>query len=286
MNKWLLFYGFLVSLLTIIMSGCNLEKEVEITLPDYESQLVLECYLEPGKPYNALLTRSDSYFAAVATSGADLLNYYQGLLVQDAQVEISVNGKKTILENNLLFDPASFRFSNYSASESVPFDYENTFELRVITADGRTIVANTSILKPVSLDSVVYEFGETSPDSARVLTYFSDNSDEKNYYRRMIHRNTLDSIPDQDFVADDRFVDGQVVFGTGYDYGKGEKVINTLYHIDKAYYDFINSVANAIVSNGNPFAQPGEIQSNLGGDAEAIGVFTGLSYVRDTLLIK
>lgn len=276
---------FLAALL-VGAAGCNLEKEVDLSLPEYDSQLVLECYLEAGKPFSALLTRSDSYFAPVATTGNDLLQYYQGLLVEDARVEIVHLGDTIVLKNELVLDPVQFRFSNYSSSILVPEDYEHPFELRVITPDGRTITGSTRLLVPVPLDSVVYQFGAVVTDSARILTYFSDPSDEKNYYRRMLHRNSLDSLADQDFATDDRFVEGQVVFGTGYDYGKGERVINTLFHIDRAYYEYYNSLVNALVSNGNPFAQPGEIQSNLGGTADALGIFTGLSYVRDTLLIQ
>jgi hypothetical protein len=275
----------LVSLL-VFLQACNLEREVEIDLPDYESQLVLECYLEPGKPFTALLTRSDDYFAPVASSVDNLIEYYQGLLEQDAMVRIRYQGNTYELANTLFLDPKTFRFANYVSDELVPKDYQNEFELEVTTSDGRTITSRTMLLEPIPIDSVVYEFSEASPDSARILTYFTDISDERNYVRRMLHRNTLDSLPDQDFVTDDRFVEERVVFGSGYDYGRGEQVINTLFHVDEAYYEYLESVFNSISSNGNPFAQPGVIVSNLEGTADAIGIFTGLSYVRDTLLIE
>jgi hypothetical protein len=275
-----------MGLLLLGFSSCNLEKEVEIDLPDYESQLVLECYLEPGQPFTALLTRSDGYFAPISTSIDNLLEYYQGLLEQDAVVLIRHQGQTYELENSLYFDPNSFRFANYVAKELVPEDYSNPFELEVRTQDGQTIRSSTVLLQPIPIDSVVYEFAEESPDSARILTYFTDNPDEQNFVRRMLHRNTLDSLPDQDFATDDRFVEERVVFGSGYDYGKGERVINTLYHIDEAYYNYLESIFNSISSNGNPFAQPGVILSNLEGTADAIGIFTGLSYDRDTTLIE
>ena len=47
-------------------TACNLEKEVEIVLPAYERQYVVECYLEPGKPFNLLLTKSSSYFDSIS----------------------------------------------------------------------------------------------------------------------------------------------------------------------------------------------------------------------------
>jgi hypothetical protein len=58
-----------------------------------------------------------------------------------------------------------------------------------------------------------------------------------------------------------------------------------LFHIDDDYYRWLQSVALASASNGNPFGQPGTLQSNLEGSEEALGIFTGLSYVRDTVIV-
>ena len=64
---------------------------------------------------------------------------------------------------------------------------------------------------------------------------------------------------------------------------KGDTIISTLFHIDKAYYDFRESVQNAINSNGNPFGQPGVLKSNIEG---GLGIFTGLTFDRKTLIIE
>ena len=49
-------------LLLPLSVACNLEKEIEIELPEYGGQIALECCLEPGKPYRLTLTRSTAYF--------------------------------------------------------------------------------------------------------------------------------------------------------------------------------------------------------------------------------
>ncbi|WP_071530853.1 DUF4249 family protein [Pontibacter sp. BAB1700] len=54
-------YTLLLPLLFLLLS-CDMEQEVEIKLPPYESQLVVECYLEPGKPLRAVVLESVSYF--------------------------------------------------------------------------------------------------------------------------------------------------------------------------------------------------------------------------------
>lgn len=264
-----------------LYSSCNLEKEIDITLPSYESKIVVECYLEPGRPFQLLLSRSSSYFSPFDTSASDLL---QNLLVNDAEVSISHAGNRYDLENQLVLDAEASKLYNYYNEAIVPTDYDETFDLYIELPDGSTVTGETKLMPAVPLDSVVVQFNEDS--LARVLTYFTDIPDQRNYYRRMLHRNSLDSVALQDFTADDRFVEDAVVFGSAYDFEVGDTVFNTLYHIDRAYFDFLESLNNAVLSNGNPFGQPSPINSQLEGTARSTGIFTGLTYVRDSAIIQ
>lgn len=265
-----------------LLAGCNLEKEIEIELPAYESKIVVECYLEPGKPYQMLLSRSAAYFAPFDTSSGDLINK---LLVSGAKVSISHRGGTVELANQLVVDPDATKIYNYYNVQPVPANYNEDFTLLIELPDGTTITGETQILVPVPFDSIRVEFNE-SDSLARVLTYFTDIPDQSNYYRRMLHRHSLDTLALQDFTLDDRFVEDVVVFGTGYEFELGNTAINTLFHIDRSYYDFLESVSNAVQSNGNPFGQPSPIFSNLTGTARSTGIFTGLSYTRQETLIQ
>ena len=130
-------------------------------------------------------------------------------------------------------------------------------------------------------------FGEAQDTLARCLTYISDDPNTVDYYRRMLHHNSLDSIPNQDFTTNDDYVDDRtIVFGTGYEFKEGDTIYNTIFHIDRAYFDFWESTFHAINSNGNPFGQPSSIISNVQGDPEAIGIFTGLSYDRVMTVVE
>jgi hypothetical protein len=271
-----------VLILAYLAIACNLEKEVTIDLPEYESKYVLECYLEPGKPFQLLLSKSSPYFAPFDTATADLL---RNLLVNGAEVSISYGANRIDLPNQLVLDAEATKIYNYYNSTLVPAQYDEPFELLVTLPDGSTITAETRLLPIVPLDSVVVDFPEDDT-LARVLTYFTDLPDQQNYYRRMLHQNSLDSAAMQDFTLDDRFVEDAVVFGTGYEFEVGDTVINTLYHLDRAYFDFLESVNNAVTSNGNPFGQPSPINSRLEGTARSIGIFTGLSYVRDSVFVQ
>ncbi|HMQ59312.1 MAG TPA: DUF4249 domain-containing protein [Flavilitoribacter sp.] len=267
---------FLPIALAVMLAGCNLEKEVDIKLPETQERIVVECYLEPGAPINLLLTRSSGYFDPIPEDNLAFLNQ---TLVNGATVVIrSETGESYTLDNNLVFNQFTKKIFNYSSHLVAPIERGKTYSLEITLENGDLITASTSILPVVPIDSVVVEFNDTDT-LARVLTYLTDRPNEDNYYRRMIQHSSLDTIPDQDFTTDDRFVEDVIVFGTPYDYGRGDTVINTIFHIEKAYFDFLESVQLAIASNGNPFAQPSPIISNVQGP-NAMGIFTGLSYDR------
>ncbi len=269
----------------IIFTACgSLEKDVNLNLPVYDSQYVVECYLEPGQPFSLLLTRSVPYFEPFPE---DPLDFVEGILADSAEVIISHNGTDYVLDNGVFLNPFTSKFYNYYSSDLVPDDHDSDFSLKIITPGNKTITATTRILPVVPIDSVVVEFNENGDSLARVLTYLTDDPATEDYYRRMLHHNSLDSLPDQDFTTLDDYVDDNVlVFGSAYDYAAGDTVFTTIFHIDRAYFDFWESTFNAINANGNPFGQPSSIVSNLGGDANALGIFTGLSYDRVEVVVE
>lgn len=275
----------IASFFVAAIAACgSLEKEINLNLPEYEPQYVVECYLEPGQPYTLLLTKSSPYFEPFPT---DLEGFVENLLVDSAEVLIRHNGKTLQLVNGLVLNPLTKKIFNYSNSELVPADYDNEFELSITTPDGKHLSATTRILPVVPIDSVVVEFDEVKDSLARVLTYLTDDPNTEDYYRRMLHHGSLDSIPDQDFTTFDDFVDdNKIVFGTGFDFVEGDTVFTTIFHIDRAYFDFLESLQYAIDANGNPFGQPSSVISNVTGDANALGIFTGLSYDRKMVRIK
>ncbi|MCC6727462.1 MAG: DUF4249 domain-containing protein [Saprospiraceae bacterium] len=277
----LLWPSFIFLLFAFFITACgNLEKEINLDLPAYQPQYVVECYLEPGQPFTLLLTRSSAYFDPFPT---DPLAYVENILVDSAEVVITHNGVDYNLANTPFLNPSTLKVANYYSSQLVPEDFDNDFALKITLSNGQTITSTTRILPVVPIDSVVVEFDDVKDTLARCLTYLTDDPSTVDYYRRMIHQNSLvDSIPDQDFTTNDDYVDDKViVFGTGYDYKEGDTIYNTMFHIERAYFDFWNSTFNAINSNGNPFGQPSSIVSNVeSSDGRAVGIFTGLSYDR------
>jgi hypothetical protein len=91
MNKILIFI-FAIA----VFASCNLEKEIDLNLPEFESQLVVECYLEPGKPYRANIFQTTSYYAPTS----DLFNS----VVQNATVIITYQGVSVTLSPGIYVD--------------------------------------------------------------------------------------------------------------------------------------------------------------------------------------
>jgi hypothetical protein len=266
----------------LIFFTCNLEQEVEIDLPQYSPQIVVESYLSPGKPYSVLLTRSKPFFTEFNPGTIEsLLN---DLLENDADVSIRYKDKEIPLHNQLYYDGQAGLFSNYVSSETVPFDHETEFQLTVTLTDGTQIFGKTVVPESVLIDSIVVEYNKDS--LGRVLTYFTDPPTETNFYRRMLHLGTLDSVPEQDFLVEDDLSDSDVIaFGTGFEYENGDTLINSIFHLTEDYHAFLLSVELSIAANLDPITQPGRIFSNVTGNARPLGIFTGLSLTRDTTII-
>lgn len=285
--KYLSIASLLAAVLTVAACG-HLEKEIDLELPTYQSQYVVECYLEPGQNFRLALSRSVPYFEPFPENPA---NFVQSILVDSAEVSISHAGKEYVLKNeiDLAYLISAKKLYNYSSQEIVPADTNSDFFLKIKTPDGNLITAHTRLLPIVPIDSVVVEFDEKKDTLARTLVYLTDDPGLANYYRFLLHHNSLDSIPQQDFQVNDDFVDkGKLVFGTGFDFKEGDTIFNTAFHIDRAYFDFLESTFNAAGANGNPFGQPSAIISNLQSNAgvSVLGIFTGLSYDRVMTVVE
>lgn len=274
---------FFLCISSWLILACNLDQAIELKLPEYESRIAVEGYLKAGKPFGVLLTRSSGYFDPFNLNGNQLLT---DLLVEDAIVTIKQGEKVYELENKLTLDRFTGKVFNYYLDRAVPANYDEVFELEILTAVGDRITSSTQLLKPIEIDSVNIEFDPDDPALARVLTYFTDPPNETNYYRRMLHEGSLDSLAFQDFSTSDRVAENVVVFGTRYVFEVGDTIINTLFHVSEDYYNFLESVQGAAQANGNPFAQPSPIISNIESEIDAFGIFTTLNYDQRITKIK
>ena len=237
-SQYILPVFFTLSLLT----ACNLEKEIDLDLPEYNNQPVVECYLEPGQPFRLLLSQSNSFFAPFDTN---LVNFLENISIPGADVNIRYDGNTIHLQEGTYIDPVNFKVFNYASDQDVPEDYSGPFTLEIVLSDGSFIEGTTTILPVIPIDSVVIQFPDTGNPRdtlARVLTYLTDpDPSTENFFRRHLHWNSLrDSFPYQDFISSDKLSDNELVtFGTGFNFPEGDSVINTVYHISPEYFNYL-----------------------------------------------
>jgi len=264
------FLYLLLPLLTLFCS-CDLQKDIEVDLPAYAPQLVVECYLEPGLPHRLTVLESSSYFETP-----------QPIVVDDAQVYITHNGKRTEVPYKPTYNESSGRLYTHVSEAVMNGKPGDVYGLEGTDDKGRIVTGFTTILPQVPIDTIEWKFNEK--EEAYLLTSFQDNPNTADYYRYFVHQDSLNTDPNQNFTSSDNLSSNKrMSYGSGFDYQRGDVVIITLFHIEKQYYDFLNSTSNARNANGNPFAQPAQIKSSVQG---GIGIFTNLAYNREVVIIK
>lgn len=295
----------LLVLLGLFCMTCqDLENVIEIELEDEPSELVVECYLQDGQPFRLLLTETKSYFAPVNACP----------FVRNALVVITHQGQRDTLKeaaftsracSSILpyFDQDSIRFYNYGSDNICNAIPGEEFLLEVWdTTNNRYASAKTRFLPIVPID--IFEQGSyrndptTGSQSTVVTLGCQDDLQQRNYYRFTLHKNALwqrDSSsglfskvavdPLIDVVLFDQgvYTDGQVFQRSDYDFYFNDWAIGTIYHIDRAYYDYMLTSRAARDANLNPFLQPAKVKSNVQGGQ---GIFTALAFDRLFLRIN
>ncbi|WNJ16851.1 DUF4249 domain-containing protein [Pontibacter sp. G13] len=292
----------ILALLTTYM-GCDLQQEVDLNLPEYEPQIVAESYLQVGQPPVITLTRSASFFEDIQLEfirDAEVTLEHRGEIDTLVPFEIDFTDPDLggVIDSNLiiLLEPLfGSSLYIYTSLSPLPEDYNSEYRLGVRTLEDETISATTFIPPPVPIDSIVIKFDEDS--MAAVQTYFFDPPGIRNYYRYSFRRRVTEIITDgsgntdtvrtetidQDFFLDDELTDGEtIVVGTLFEYEPEDSVIIDLYSVTEAYFDFGETVQDAITANLSPFGQPTLIQSNVNGGT---GIFTGVSQTQEQRVI-
>lgn len=269
----LLPFAFLLAL-----AGCGkFSKDLNVPLPAYDSQLVAECYLEPGVVPSLSVTESQAYLSPVLP-----------MVPTDVTVNLSLpNGALVPLYYKPGQDPVTKKFYTHIGDAPLVARPGDTFGLDVQDTKGRHLTGTATMPALVPIDSTAYKFNDLSGANRKAyfLAYFQDPPTADDFYRFQLHRGLrVYSSPEVDYDVQDRLTNGQrITLGTSYRFLPGDTVTATLYHVDPAYHRFRESVIDARSANGNPFGQPSAIYSTVTG---GVGVFTVLSYTRKTMVLS
>lgn len=258
----------LLALATISLQACNMEQEIGIDIQPPVDTYVVECYLEPDSTMRLSLTRP-----------LPLLDVptLENLTVSNATVVIRQGGNTYPLT---FFGPDSSNYylaGEYRSALPCPNVPGQSFSLEINIPEGgsvRTLTATTLLLPKVEMNGIRTEvIRQEGKDFRALLAEWNDpNTGIENwFYFSVQHPRDPDSTIA--YTTTDARNGGQAIDDTGAPpwWLQGDTLTIRFAHVTPEYYRFEQSVDRAADGNGNPFVEPGSIQSNING---GIGIFT------------
>lgn len=289
---------FLIGMVALnLLTSC--EEDINLTVAGGESKIVIEGNIENGKPAEVFVTRNSSLTQAVN---------FSNILVENAKVYVSNGGITDTLK--LALDSFATIPLLYKGSSLIGVSGQ-TYNLTVIV-DGKTYTATTTIPALVALDSVWwkpqppqdtlgYAWGHLTdpPGTGNAYKWFAKTPTERKQYNGnlvILNRRFLAPLGS---TFDDKFIDGKS-FDFAYNktpdptevnfvdeepsfyYNKKDTIFIKFCSIDYKAAKFYVTYESAMQTNGNPFASPVSIISNI--SKGGLGVWAGFGAVYDTIL--
>lgn len=258
----------------LAISGCL--QNITIDLPEYESQLVVESYLDANISFYVVsVTESVSFF----TPGT--LPVSQSLPVVNSAIITITHGNIT---DTIPYIDSLRVYIKPLQNSMQATDFE-PYLLRVEdTATNRIATATTRFLPQIPIDTVLYLLNDSL--QAAMLLYFYDPKPDTNYYKPWFANAA--NIFDRDSLYTWEFGDkalgnDRTSVGMDYHYRLNDTVVARLYHISREYYRFLDTVDDAADASSGPFTRPARIESNIQGGT---GIFTALTYDQRIVVIK
>jgi len=312
-------HTFYIALTLLIFTSCT--KEVEIDIPGYAEELVIDGVIETNAPPFVMISKTKDIYAPT-----DIDAFLNGF-VSGATVTVSDGTNTVVLDewcsDNLppgagpiaaqMFGISESELANYhicayltldpSMSGQVGKTYQLTVEL-----DGNTYQASTAIVQPTYFDSVWWKPEPSTPNHGFSWVYLTDPPTKGDAYKWEVKRINIgmDGEPiDQNFkvpfspVFNDQFFNG-LAFEFAYEnpfafetetpeeylglYPLGDTVVIKFSKMDAQVYEYLEKKYLQIQTAGNPFSTPTNIPNNISGGA--LGVWAGFSPSYDTLICQ
>ena len=273
----------------LILSIASCTEDINLSIVGGEKKIVIEGTIENGKPAKVIITRSSPVSEAVDANS---------ILVTDAKVYVSDG---VITDTLVLGIDSSASFPLIYSGSTLIGAFNQTYFLTV-EADGKTYTAITTIPQPIALDSVWWKAQPPSDTLGWAWAHFSEPAGVGNAYK-WYAKQSKDRryLTPSGSTFDDKFIDGKS-FEFAYnrpndptdqtakdpdDETRGYyKYSDTVYikfcTIDSKTAKFYTTFEAAQQTNGNPFASPVTIISNINGGA--LGVWAGFGCTYDTIM--
>jgi hypothetical protein len=280
----------LVAPFILLLTAC--EKDITIDLPDTPPKIVVEGHVETGEHPYVILTRSSGYFDPVDSTTI------ANTIITDAKVIVTdgvTTDTMTVAFDFNMFPPIYYKAPNMIGVTG------RTYSLKVI-ADDQTITATTTLPAPIPPDSVWFQLQPGNDSLGLAYGHLSDPPGRGNAYRWLAKRLHKDNTFLPAFggsVFDDEFIEGKSLDGAFYRgmkpgstapddnneeyayFKKGDTIVVKFCTIDPAAFQYYRTYETELSSNGNPFAAPTTIRTNITG---GLGVWCGYGTAYDTII--
>jgi hypothetical protein len=251
--------------------------EPNFEVENYQSEIVIDGWIEQGKSCQVLLTLSAPYFSEI--DSISLRKY--GLTRAKVTLSNGENSEILTLKPNTLYFPPYYYISTDMKGKAG--------ETYTITVEygGVTSFATTTIPEPVLLDSTWFALDNNKDSLGYVWIKFKDNANSKDYYRTFtqIIGEDLKYIPNHIPNFNDAYFNGQnIVFSLfkgnksiekedDFYYKIGDTILLKFSTVDRDSYNFWNSFQKEIANTGNPFASSNaRVSSNV---TNGLGIWCG-----------
>jgi hypothetical protein len=303
-------YSLMGLMLSVFLFSCT--KEVEIDIPGYKEQLVVDGFIETDLPAIVLLSKTNDIYA-----GTNIQNYIDGFVsgatvivsngtVTDTLLEICTDNLPAGTEETVaaFFGLPVEQIVNlhlcFYVSDQLVGEVGKTYNL-TIQNEGKTYTSQTSIMPPKYLDSLFWKEEADVPGYGFSWARLTDPPATGNAYRWEVKY--VSQVPfSKPFgpFTDDRFYNG-LTFEFAYEnpmsfsdptvtpeargyYKQGDTIVVKFSTLGQKEFQFYDKKYNQIYSGGNPFATPVNIPSNIIGGA--LGIWAGFSPTYDTLICQ
>lgn len=312
-------HTFYITLTLLIFTSCT--KEVEIDIPGYAEELVIDGVIETNAPPFVMISKTKDIYAPT-----DIDAFLNGF-VSGATVTVSDGTNTVVLDewcsDNLppgagpiaaqMFGISESELANYHICAYLTLDPSMSGQvgktyLLTVELDGNTYEASTAIVQPTYFDSVWWKPEPSTPNHGFSWVYLTDPPTKGDAYKWEVKRINIgmDGEPiDQNFkvpfspVFNDQFFNG-LAFEFAYEnpfafetetpeeylglYPLGDTVVIKFSKMDAQVYEYLEKKYLQIQTAGNPFSTPTNIPNNISGGA--LGVWAGFSPSYDTLICQ
>jgi Domain of unknown function (DUF4249) len=266
---------YIILILSLFTFSCS---DFELDLPEYESKIVVDGWIEQDQSAKVILTLSAAYFSEIDSIAL------RKLVVTRAKVTVSDGETDEILTlrpNDKYFPPYVYEGTIIKGEPGKTYNLEVVYSNQVLTA-------STTIPEPVYLDSVWFELDEGKDSLGFIWAYFRDNPANKDFYRLLTKRKNIDKHFIPVFIPnfDDKLFNGEEMEFAIYKgrenplvrddvihFTLGDTILLKVNSIDEMTYDFWMSVQQEVFNAGNPLASSNaELVTNING---GLGIWGG-----------